>query len=70
MRAGQKFIKYDEAALIELGSHRKDMKLYVSRVREQIALQEQLLNEDREHDPSLDDHAWDSSHVRETLTKG
>jgi CPA2 family monovalent cation:H+ antiporter-2 len=69
-RAGQKFLHYDEEALRELGEHRKDMKQYVSRVREQIALQEQLLNDDLEHDPSANDHAWDSNHVRETLVGG
>lgn len=68
-RAGQKFLRYDEEALKELAVHRRDAKQYVSRVREQIALQEQLLNEDLEHDPSANDHAWDSSHVRETLVK-
>jgi CPA2 family monovalent cation:H+ antiporter-2 len=67
VRAGQKFLRYDEDALKELAAHRKDAKQYVSQVREQIALQEQLLNEDLEHDPSAGDHAWDSSHVRETL---
>jgi CPA2 family monovalent cation:H+ antiporter-2 len=67
-RAGQQFFRYDEAALRELAAHRKDMKLYVSRVREQIALQEQLLAEDRGRDATTSDHAWDSSHVRETVT--
>ncbi|MDH4071311.1 MAG: monovalent cation:proton antiporter-2 (CPA2) family protein [Ignavibacteria bacterium] len=70
VRAGQKFLQYDEEALIELASHRKDMKKYVSRVREQIALQEELLSEDMQHDPTTSDHAWDSDEMKDTVARG
>jgi CPA2 family monovalent cation:H+ antiporter-2 len=67
MRAGQNFIKYDEAALKTLGLKRKDQKVYLSAVREQIALQEQLLQNDRQEAPSDNDHAWDSKAMREKI---
>jgi len=67
MRAGQNFIKYDEAALKTLGLKRKDEKVYLSAVREQIALQEQLLQNDRQQVPSDNDHAWDSKAMREKI---
>ncbi len=66
-RAGQNFIKYDEAALRTLSQNRKDMKVYISNVREQIALQEELLQIDRQVVPSANDHAWDSKEMREKI---
>lgn len=66
-RAGQNFIKYDEAALHTLSQNRKDKKLYISAVREQIALQEELLLNDRQTVPSKNDHAWDSKDMRERI---
>ena len=59
-RAGQNFIKYDEAALNQLARHRHDEDTYIFNSREQIQLQEQLLTSDRELNPTLNDHAWDS----------
>jgi CPA2 family monovalent cation:H+ antiporter-2 len=59
-RAGQNFLKYDEAALIKLAPHRHDEKSYIYNAREQILLQEQLLASDREVNPIANDHAWDS----------
>ena len=66
-RAGQNFIKYDEAALRTLSKNRKDMKVYISDVREQIALQEELLQNDRQVVPSANDHAWDSKEMRDKI---
>jgi CPA2 family monovalent cation:H+ antiporter-2 len=66
-RAGQNFIKYDEAALRTLSQNRKDMKVYISNVREQIALQEELLQIDRQVVPSANDHAWDSKEMRDKI---
>lgn len=66
-RAGQNFIKYDEAALRTLSKNRKDMKIYISAVREQIAIQEELLQNDRQTVPSANDHAWDSKEMREKI---
>ncbi|MBN1547272.1 MAG: cation:proton antiporter [Syntrophaceae bacterium] len=59
-RAGQDFIRYDEAALRKLAPHRHDEDTYIYNAREQIQIQEQLLAADREINPTLNDHAWDS----------
>lgn len=59
LRAGQRFVKYDEAALPTLASHRHDEEAYIFNTRQQIAIQEELLNNDQEVNPSLNDHAWD-----------
>jgi len=59
-RAGQNFMKYDEAAMRELAPHRHDTSDYISNAREQIRLQEQLLASDRASIHNQDDHAWDS----------
>lgn len=63
-RAGQLFIKYDEAALRQLAQHRHDQEAYVFNVREQIALQEQILANDRKASPNIHDHAWDMETIR------
>ncbi|HQP30548.1 MAG TPA: monovalent cation:proton antiporter-2 (CPA2) family protein [Deltaproteobacteria bacterium] len=59
-RAGLNFLKYDEAALRELAKHRHDEKLYIETTREYIRQQEQLLANDREANPTINDHAWES----------
>lgn len=59
-RAGQNFIRYDEEALRKLAPHRHDEATYIYNAREQIHLQEQLLTADRDINPTLNDHAWDS----------
>ncbi|HAJ26505.1 MAG TPA: potassium transporter [Syntrophus sp. (in: bacteria)] len=59
-RAGQNFLKYDEAALLKLAPHCHDEKSYIFNAREQITLQEQLLANDREVNPTINDHAWES----------
>ena len=60
-RAGQNFMKYDEAALLNLAPHRHDQKDYIASAREQIQLQEQMLAADREIGAAINDHAWDSA---------
>lgn len=60
-RAGQDFIKYDEAAMHQLAPHRHDQSDYISSAREQIRLQEQLLASDRAASHSQNDHAWDTT---------
>ena len=60
-RAGQNFMKYDEAALLKLAPHRHDQKDYIASAREQIQLQEQMLAADREVGAAINDHAWDSA---------
>jgi CPA2 family monovalent cation:H+ antiporter-2 len=59
IRAGQNFIKYDEKALRILASHRHDQSSYIFKTREQISLQEELLTNDREVVPNINDHAWE-----------
>jgi CPA2 family monovalent cation:H+ antiporter-2 len=59
-RAGQNFVRYDEAAMHKLVQHRHDKTTYIDTFREQIRIQEQLLMSDMEMNPSLNDHAWDS----------
>lgn len=58
-RAGQDFMKYDDAAMRKLAPHRHDQSSYISNAREQIRLQEQLLASDRAVNHSQNDHAWD-----------
>ncbi|PLX86762.1 MAG: potassium transporter [Desulfuromonas sp.] len=60
-RAGQNFMKHDEAAMHHLAPHRHDESTYISNTKEQIQLQEQLLASDRAIDHAQNDHAWDSS---------
>lgn len=59
-RAGQNFMKYDEAAMHHLAPLRHDTSDYISNAREQIRLQEQLLASDRASIHNQNDHAWDS----------
>ena len=66
-RAGQNFIKYDQAALKKLAAKRHDRGEYITTVREQIAQQEELLGQDLQHDPAHGDHAWDSQEMREAM---
>jgi CPA2 family monovalent cation:H+ antiporter-2 len=41
----------------------KDQDTYIFNTREQFQLQEQLLTNDREVNPTLNDHTWDSNLV-------
>ena len=67
-RAGQQFLRYDEAAMTTLAAARHNMAAYITSVREEIAHQEALLLADREIDPTTSDHAWDSEEMRARLT--
>ncbi len=70
VRASQNFIKYDEAASRELARHRYDQSDYIFTAREQIQIQEQMLNKDREEIPNINDHAWDSDLFEEKSDSG
>ena len=59
-RAAQKFLVYDEAAILKLAQHRHDQKQYIYTTRQEIQMQEQLLANDREAIHNLNDHAWES----------
>ena len=67
VRQAQKFICYDEETLVEMASHRHDMKKYVIKARETFRQQEELLAKDTHQDTSESDHSWDSENIRETL---
>jgi CPA2 family monovalent cation:H+ antiporter-2 len=67
-RAGQQFLRYDEAAMTTLAAARHNLAAYITSVREEIAHQEALLLADREIDPTTSDHAWDSEEMRARLT--
>lgn len=60
-RAGQDFIKYDAAAMLQLAPHRHDESSYISNAKEQIRLQEHLLANDRAVNHAQNDHAWDTN---------
>jgi CPA2 family monovalent cation:H+ antiporter-2 len=59
-RAGQNFMKYDEAAMRHLAPHRHDPGDYISNAKEQIRMQEQLLASDLASSHNQNDQAWDS----------
>jgi CPA2 family monovalent cation:H+ antiporter-2 len=59
-RLAQSFIKYDEDALKELVKFKNDKKEYISEVRRQIEMQEQLLSSELNRKFTLNDHAWDA----------
>ena len=68
-RAAQNFIKYDEASMLRLAEYRHDMQNYISNVREHIAEQEELLQNDLQFNPTSTDHTWDSEYIRETINR-
>lgn len=68
-RQGQKFIEYDEKGLAKLAATRHNIKEYVVSVRQEIELQEKLLQNDLHTNLTATDHSWDSQHVKEVLTK-
>jgi CPA2 family monovalent cation:H+ antiporter-2 len=68
-RAGQNFLKYDEAALSKLSKMRHDIKQYIASVREEIEHQETLLRSDLNFTPNENDHAWDSEEMRQVINR-
>lgn len=63
-RKANDFIRYDEEALIKLAESRTNDDDYIVKVREAIALQEQLLKEDMRFMQHQQDMAWDNSPLR------
>jgi CPA2 family monovalent cation:H+ antiporter-2 len=57
-RAGQNFVKYDEAAVRDLAQHRHNEKNYISQARASIALQEQLIERDMGNKAQSADYVW------------
>ncbi len=60
-RKASQFIKYDDAALSRLSKFRFDKERYIGSVKEEIALEEKLLNEDLKFQEKGTDNSWDKS---------
>jgi CPA2 family monovalent cation:H+ antiporter-2 len=67
-RAAQSFFKYDEDALKDLAKVKHQSKEYISLTRLNIAMQEKLLSAEVGKNFSLNDHAWDSESIKESIT--
>ncbi len=63
-RQAMRFIRYDEHSLRKLAAARREGRDYVLTVKEEIELQERLLQDDLMANLSADDHAWDSEPMR------
>jgi len=68
-RQGQRFIKYDEAAIRKLAAKRHDKMAYLATVKDEIEMQEQLLKSDMLINFSASDHAWDSEHLKKQISE-
>ena len=68
-RQGQRFIKYDEAAIRKLAAKRHDKMAYLATVKDEIEMQEQLLKNDLHINFSASDHAWDSDHLKKQISE-
>lgn len=68
-RQGQRFIKYDEAAIRKLAIKRHDKMAYLATVKDELEMQEQLLKNDLNINFSASDHAWDSEHLKKQITE-
>jgi CPA2 family monovalent cation:H+ antiporter-2 len=64
LRKANDFIRYDTEALNRLAGGRGDTESYISSVREEIALQERLLKEDRKFMDDAPDNAWDNTPLK------
>ncbi len=63
-RQAMRFIRYDERSLRKLAAARREGRDYVLTVKEEIELQERLLQDDLMANLSANDHAWDSEPMR------
>jgi len=68
-RQGLKFIKFDELALRKLADSRHDLKEYILNVREEIEMQEQILQNDLQLNMDTSESTWDGTKVAEELSK-
>ncbi len=68
-RLGQKFILFDERALAKLAKNRGDKEEYILNVRQEIELQEQLLQNDLYTSLQVEDHSWDSEYMKKVITQ-
>jgi monovalent cation:H+ antiporter-2, CPA2 family len=67
-RQGQKFILFDEKALSKLATKRHDKTEYILNIRQEIEMQEQLLQNDLFSNLNSEDHSWDSQYMKEKLS--
>ena len=63
-RKAADFIRYDTASMEKLIKEREDMNQYISQVKEEIAEQEKLLQEDRKFMDKIPDSAWDNTPLK------
>ncbi|MCS6928054.1 MAG: monovalent cation:proton antiporter-2 (CPA2) family protein [Saprospiraceae bacterium] len=63
-RQAQRFIRYDERSLRKLAAARREARDYVLTVKEEIEMQERLLQDDLMANLTASDHAWDSEPMR------
>ncbi|PHK15566.1 hypothetical protein VF12_40465, partial [Nostoc linckia z15] len=63
-RQGQRFIKYDEQAIVRLAKKRHDKKAFLMTAMEEIELQEQLIKSDLYAQLGATDHAWESEDLK------
>jgi CPA2 family monovalent cation:H+ antiporter-2 len=60
-RHGQKFIKQDEETTRKLAKKRANKKAFVTILKEEIKLQEQLLKNDLKSQDAATNYSWDSN---------
>jgi CPA2 family monovalent cation:H+ antiporter-2 len=63
-RKADDFIKYDSQALLRLVNSKNDLNQYIFRVKEEIAEQERLLNEDSKFIDNQIDNSWDNNFLK------
>ncbi len=63
-RKANDFIRYELASIQKLVNERKDVNTYISRIREEIAEQERLLQEDKMFLEKTSDSAWDNTPLK------
>lgn len=64
MRKANDFIKYDTLAMRRLAKEKGNVEQYIHRVREEIAEQEVLLDEDKKFVEIFTDNAWDNTPLK------
>jgi CPA2 family monovalent cation:H+ antiporter-2/glutathione-regulated potassium-efflux system protein KefB len=68
-RQAQNFIKYDEESLRRLAEEKLNTDEYIFKAREEIELQERLLEQDLQRGIVEEDHSWDSEQMRKSIEK-
>lgn len=66
-RLAKQFRDYDEDALKVLMSYKDNKDAYVTKIRQQIEMQESLLNGELMRKFSVNDHTWDSDTIKDAV---